>query len=251
MPHLQMKDGLGPFPLVLFSHGEFGGRRVASFIHTHLASHGFVVMSWDCQGDTAQDLVHDTIAHFQNEPKRLRPGWGLEDRLADFAFLHERALAGAAGILRSFLDVTLVGAMGHGIGATAAIAFARARPDIAACLALAPNLGHAPLYNPSVAQLVAQDVTRSVPIFYICAKQDTFQPFDDRTREYFKSHIATAQSFAPPPLTKLVAMDKAGFFHFLSDPKPSHDLLRTPQWPVLLAQGIRGDGSKFLYDYQV
>src|SRR5439155_87759 len=42
----------GPFPLVLFSHGNGGIRFQSLFLCAHLASHGYVVASPDHRGDT-------------------------------------------------------------------------------------------------------------------------------------------------------------------------------------------------------
>jgi predicted dienelactone hydrolase len=44
------------FPAVLLCHAEFQHRRASSYLTTHLASHGFIVFTWDCPGDTAEDL---------------------------------------------------------------------------------------------------------------------------------------------------------------------------------------------------
>src|SRR5262245_60549852 len=37
----------GAYPLILFSHHSGGHRRAATFLHTHLASHGYVVAALD------------------------------------------------------------------------------------------------------------------------------------------------------------------------------------------------------------
>lgn len=47
----------GPFPLVVFSHGNGGTRTQSTFLAEALASHGFVVAAPDHVGNTAADLV--------------------------------------------------------------------------------------------------------------------------------------------------------------------------------------------------
>lgn len=45
----------GPFPLVVYSHGNGGLRYVSAFLTEHLASHGFIVVAPDHVGNTAID----------------------------------------------------------------------------------------------------------------------------------------------------------------------------------------------------
>src|SRR5262245_25391328 len=51
-PRTQMavRDGAaraGTYPLIIFSHASGGGRRGATFLMTHLSSHGYVVAAMD------------------------------------------------------------------------------------------------------------------------------------------------------------------------------------------------------------
>lgn len=55
----------GTRPLVIFSHGSFGIRFQSFFLMEHLASHGYIVVSPDHAGNTAADLVFDTVAPFE------------------------------------------------------------------------------------------------------------------------------------------------------------------------------------------
>src|SRR5262245_37468056 len=51
----------GRFPLVVFSHGYGGHRRQSTFLCTHLASHGYVVVAPDHTGNTLRDVFQQTI----------------------------------------------------------------------------------------------------------------------------------------------------------------------------------------------
>lgn len=57
-------SGRGPFPLVAFSHGSGGIRFQSWFLTEHLASHGFVVVAPDHDGNTAYDLLLGTSEPF-------------------------------------------------------------------------------------------------------------------------------------------------------------------------------------------
>ena len=49
--------GRGPFPLVMFSHGKGGIRAQSTFFTVPLASHGYIVVAMDHEGDTIIDLL--------------------------------------------------------------------------------------------------------------------------------------------------------------------------------------------------
>jgi predicted dienelactone hydrolase len=53
-------DARGPFPIVLFSHGNGGVRQQSFFMTEWLASHGFVVAAPDHVGNTILDEILDT-----------------------------------------------------------------------------------------------------------------------------------------------------------------------------------------------
>jgi len=47
----------GTYPLVLYSHGSGGSRRMATFLCTHLCSHGYVVAAMDHSETVATELA--------------------------------------------------------------------------------------------------------------------------------------------------------------------------------------------------
>lgn len=231
-----------PFPLLIFSHGELQSRRHSNTVLTHLASHGYIVLALDCSGDTWEDLVHDTDARLNHEPRRLRPLWRVDDRVLDIGYVLKQALLGLAGVPREAIRAEALGVLGVGVGATAALTFAKANDTIKACLALAPSLGLHPLASKQIVDLVHTQITRPLPTLYLCAKQDSFHPFDDRVRDYFKGQVAAAQNFAPAPITKMVAMDKACFAHFTAHPDKEHEMVRTA-WPMLKLPGVSAEAN--------
>lgn len=100
------------FPVVLFSHGKGGIRMQSTFYTVALASHGFVVVSPDHEGDTLVELLEagDVDVTSTVDSYVLRPG--------DVSFLLS-ALAElpASDPLTALLDLERVGATGHSFGA--------------------------------------------------------------------------------------------------------------------------------------
>ncbi len=79
----------GSFPVVAMSHGHQGYAEVSSFLLTHLASHGHVVVSPDHTGNTTFDGSDRDTAIYWQRPMDLSAvldhmeGWGPDDPAAD------------------------------------------------------------------------------------------------------------------------------------------------------------------------
>jgi hypothetical protein len=111
-------DGDGDaFPVVFFSHGSNGIRMQSLYLMTYLASHGYVVISPDHEGNVLSDLLTDNGI----------PDAGLAAglfflRADDVRFLMEHFRALPAGdSLAGLLDFTRVGVAGHSFGALTAV----------------------------------------------------------------------------------------------------------------------------------
>jgi|EP00161_Ancyromonas_sigmoides_P025531 dienelactone hydrolase len=246
----------GPFPIVLFSHGEVEHRRSCSQICTHLASHGYVVFSADHRGDTFEDMLHDLELEGGDKDKggkdedlaknkdlrMLRPGTRLSDRVADLAFLQGKVVDGSCGIPVDMLRTEDIGLVGHGIGGTAVIVHGKTAANIRGIIALAPTTGAAPMRNAEVEELLAAKPEKSVPTLYLAAMEDAFSPIDP-LREQFEKQLAMAQDFVPPPQTKLLAMKKSGHFHYVTYPAQSNAAALDPKWPAVRTVGATGDGT--------
>lgn len=117
----------GPFPLVLFSHG-FKGIAFQSFSLTeYLASHGFVVVAPNHQGNTLLDFGFTKQQEKATVAKvtLLRPG--------DIAFAFQTAMeyAKKAGhVLQGMVNGDMVAMTGHSFGAFTALIVTGAESDI-------------------------------------------------------------------------------------------------------------------------
>ncbi len=101
----------GPYPLVIFSHGNNGLRYQSTFLTEHLASYGFVVIAIDHPGNTLQDaLTSNGSTDLFAESFALRPSD--ISRTIDYAETNESALA----------DINRIALTGHSFGGWTALA---------------------------------------------------------------------------------------------------------------------------------
>jgi predicted dienelactone hydrolase len=107
----------GPFPLVVYSHGNGGLRYVSAFVTEHLASHGFIVVAPDHVGNTAIDAFAGTSED--------RAQVSL-DRPVDVSETISAALAGETGFEDTApqTDPESIGVIGHSFGGFTALALA-------------------------------------------------------------------------------------------------------------------------------
>lgn len=107
----------GPFPLVVYSHGNGGLRYVSAFLTEHLASHGFIVVAPDHVGNTAIDSFADTSE--DRDQVAL-------DRPVDLSETINAALAGEPGFEDTApqTDPESIGVIGHSFGGFTALAVA-------------------------------------------------------------------------------------------------------------------------------
>lgn len=99
------------FPVVVFSHGKGGLREQSTFYTVPLASHGYVVVSPDHEGDTIIELLEagevDVTSTFDSFI--LRPG--------DVSFLLDELEDLDGDPLTPLMDLERVGVTGHSFGA--------------------------------------------------------------------------------------------------------------------------------------
>jgi dienelactone hydrolase len=155
------RDGGGPYPLIVFSHGAFGVKASNTSTFIDLASNGYVVCSIDhpyhsfftvdaagrrTTVDPAflQAVIDLNGGKYDEETGyRLHHTW-MALRVADINFVLDAILAQvnvstSAGVYR-LIDPGKIGLMGHSLGGEAAAQVARERSDIAAVVNLDSSL---------------------------------------------------------------------------------------------------------------
>ncbi|MBK7974806.1 MAG: dienelactone hydrolase family protein [Deltaproteobacteria bacterium] len=210
--------GLDALPLAVFSHGHAGYRFASTFLTTHLASHGFVVV--------APDHVDDTMVEVLATPRDQQGARSLQsaiDRPQDVGAVIDAALDPATplgGELASRLDPGRIGVVGHSFGGFTALVASTLDPRIGACVPHAPPgiLDRAldPLkVGNSYRGLPLGE--RSVPTLILAADRDSLCLLEGIDALF-------AQLGAPKALAVL---EPADHFHFADSARAAHDLFRT------------------------
>lgn len=213
----------GTYPLIIFSHSSGRwNRRSATFLCTHLSSHGYVVAALDHSEVVALELLRRDDE--TEEQKAARAQACIASRVPDVRFLLDHLLSGAAWDSEITLDSTRIGIVGHSFGGWAALATTAVERRIRAVVALAPGGSSQP--KPGI---VAAKLTftwgRDVPTLYLVAENDIMTPL-----------AGMYELFNRTPATKhMVILRRADHLHFTDNVEEEHETARTMPWAGELA----------------
>lgn len=182
------------FPVVVFSHGKGGIRQQSTFYTVPLASHGYVVVAPDHQGDTIVDIlragdvdVDDTLTHAQLRPR-------------DVSFLLTALADLGDDPLAPLLDLERVGVTGHSFGAFTSFRAAGGDDRVDAIV------GHAPVgYTPTQLELEERIEDFGIPAMIAAGGRDETLPAD--------VHADTLWAHMSRPRWYLM-LERAGHFTF-------------------------------------
>ena len=154
----------GPFPLIVFSHGNQASRYQSFTLCEHLASHGFVVAAPDHIGNTAVSERADGSLVFYTDPFG-EPA--LERRVGDASFVITTMLEMSSAASDTFLAGAItaergVGIAGHSFGGATTVATAARDTRITAAVPMAAAIFDEqmpPLTVPSITFVGAEDKT--------------------------------------------------------------------------------------------
>lgn len=203
LPHEAKQDAPPldqPCPLVGFSHGNSGLRQQSTFLTTHLASWGFVVVAPDHVGNTWSEMLalpdDDTRRAVHRRIRAQRP----TDLARSIAALVDEGLAADR---RPPIEASAIGVLGHSFGGWTALKTVsiEARIRAACCLAPAaePFVGRK-AFGPG--ELPLRDDARSL---VIAAEDDVLVDLETSIRPLFERLGPTA---------RLELLDRADHFHF-------------------------------------
>jgi dienelactone hydrolase len=213
----------GTFPLIVFSHSSGRWqRRGATFLCTHLGSHGYVVAAMDHSEVVAPELARREGESSEEKTARVRAVIG--SRVPDVRFLLDHLLGGAGWGSEAMLDPGRVGIVGHSFGGWTALAAAEVEPRIGAAVALAPGGVSRPKPGILPATLTF-NCGRDVPTLYLAGDNDVMIPLD-----------GVCELFARTPARKsMVVLRRADHLHFMDHVEEEHEMARTMPWPAELA----------------
>lgn len=213
------KPAGGECALVLFTHGTVPWRRrSATYLCTHLASHGYAVAAIDHSETVAAELAR---APDESEAARSsRITATIEARVPDVAFALDALLRGAAPVDGLVLDRDAVGIVGYSFGGWTALAATGADARIRATVAMVPAGSSRP--KPGILPATLElPWNRPVPVLFLAAQDDVMVPLD-RVKEVF-------ERCAPPK--RMFVLRGADHVHFLDAVEEEHEALRGMPWP--------------------
>jgi predicted dienelactone hydrolase len=197
------------YPLVVYSHHSGGDRRAASYLCTHLASHGYVVAALDHSEVVAPELALPADGTPQQRVEWAQRTW-VPARVPDVRFLIDEMLANAAG------DRGRVGIVGHSFGGWTALAAPEHDTRIRAVVALAPA-GSEPTPPGTIPVTLRFGWGREVPTMYLVAENDASLPLDGMHQLYARS----------PAPKRMLILHRADHLHFIDDVEHRHEAFRT------------------------
>jgi len=187
-------SGDGPFPLVIFSHGAASFRLQSTFLTTHLASWGFVVVSPDYFERGLQSLLGEP-------PAPARP----DTQVATLAIDAVRAISNGAGpagteALAGFAETNRVFAAGHSAGGGTSISLL-SRPDVPLAIPMATGV------NPDSGSVPAVLSDTSKSIMWMAGQDDGVAAL---------SRVTAGYDYTAGP-DKLVVIPQAGHNNAFTD----------------------------------
>ena len=212
----------GIYPLVIFSHHSGGNRWAATFLCTHLSSHGYVVAGLDHSEVIAAELARGEGETDEQKSARLEAV--IANRVPDVCFLLNHLLHDASCGPDIKLDPTQIGIVGHSFGGWTALAAPDVEPRIRAVVALAPGGASKP--RPGILPVtLAFAWGRDVPTLYLVAESDVCLPLAGMY-EIFERTPATKQ---------IVILRRADHMHFMDNVEEMHEMVRNTQFPEELS----------------
>ena len=225
-PHRQMsvrnaRARSGTWPLIAFSHPSLFHRRSATFLCTHLASHGYVVAALDHSEVVAPELAWREDAT-EAETKARIDGI-ISSRVPDIRVLLDRLLGAASFDPDIALDSNRVGIAGHSAGGWTALAAPNDEPRIRAVVALAPGGASNP--RPGILPMkLSFEWKRDVPTLLLAAENDAALPLAGMHEIYERV----------PATKRMVVLRRADHSHFMDNVEREHEAFRTAPLPPVL-----------------
>jgi dienelactone hydrolase len=212
----------GTYPLILFSHSSGGDRRSATFLCTHLSSHGYVVAALDHSEWVAPELARK--ADETDEQKTTRGAATIASRVPDLRFLLDHLLNGSTWESAITLDPARIGIVGHSFGGWTVLAAPDVEPRIKAIVALAPGGASKP--KPGILPATLSfNWGRDIPTLYLVAADDISLPLAGMVELYERT----------PATKQMVILRRADHLHFMDNVEQLHEAVRAMTFPGELA----------------
>ncbi len=212
----------GNYPLVVFSHASGFHRRGATFLCTHLASHGYVVAALDHSEVIAPEL--SSKQNETDEQKRARRDAVIGSRVPDARFLLDQLLGSLLRDSKIHIDVDAIGIVGHSFGGWTALAIPEVDARIRAVVALAPGGSSNPRPGILPGKLTFA-WGRDVPTLYLVAENDVALPLNGMYELFDRTQSRK----------QMVVLRRADHAHFMDNVEQQHEAMQTMKLPPELS----------------
>src|SRR5713101_6343256 len=203
-------------PLIVFSHYSGGHRRTATYLCTHLASHGYVVAAMDHSEVVAPELAPRAGEMAGARAARIDAIIG--SRVPDVQLLLDHLLGGDA---RVELDAARIGLVGHSFGGWTVLAAPEVDSRVRSVVALAPGGSSSP--KPGILPLKLTFAWgRDVPTLYLAAENDVPIPLAG-VYELFDRTQSSKRMFI---------LRRADHQQFIDDVEETHEAVPVAMRPV-------------------
>ncbi len=212
----------GSYPAIIFSHHSGGHRYAATFLCTHLSSHGYIVAALDHSEVSAPELraPQDETA----EQKAARIQTVIASRVPDARFLLDLLLSETASGSDAQPDPRRIGIVGHSFGGWTALAAPEIDPRFRAIVALAP----AGASNPRQGILPVTLTFawgRDIPVLYLVAENDVCLPLAGMYELFDRT----------PATRRMIILRRADHLHFMDNVEEVHESVRDMTFPEELS----------------
>ena len=187
-------------PIVLYSHYSGGTRRAATFLCTHLASHGYLVAAMDHSEVVARDQLPTERA------ERIEAI--IADRVPDVRLLIDH------------FGRDQVGLVGHSFGGWTVLATPEVEPRVSSVVAMGAGGSDNP--RPGILPVkLTFHWLHAVPALFLAAENDVPIPLEGVLEIYER---------APQP-KRVFVLRRADHQHFLDDVEGAHEAVRRANLP--------------------
>jgi predicted dienelactone hydrolase len=212
----------GSYPVIIFSHHSGGHRRAATFLCTHLSSHGYIVAALDHSEVSTPELRGPQGESAEQKAARIQAV--IVSRVPDARSLLDRVLSDTAWGSDARPDSRHIGIVGHSFGGWTALAVPERDPRFQAIVALAPAGASNP--RPGILPVTLTFAWgRDVPVLYLVADNDVCLPLAGMHELFDRT----------PAPRRMIILRRADHMHFMDNVEEMHESVRNMTFPEELS----------------
>ncbi|HEY7388992.1 MAG TPA: hypothetical protein VH640_10830 [Bryobacteraceae bacterium] len=212
----------GSYPVIVFSHHSGGHRCAATFLCTHLSSHGYIVAALDHSEVSAPELRGPQDETVEQKAARIQAV--ITSRVPDARFLLDCVLSDTASGSDARPDASHIGIVGHSFGGWTALAAPETDPRFESIVALAPAGASNP--RPGILPVTLTFAWgHDIPVLYLVADEDVCLPLAGMHELFDRT----------PAPRRMIILRRADHMHFMDNVEEMHESVRKMTFPEELS----------------